>query len=138
MTSSRNGKIIPLEEYTKKNIYYRDVIHTTDTQQLVVMNIPEGKNIGLEIHPHTTQFFKIEKGRGEVVLGKTVYSVKQGDCIIVNPGIEHDVIARSRGGLRLFTIYSPPEHKPGTKQKSQTETIHKDSPPRGYRRYSVP
>ena len=61
MFSSKNGKVFNLEQYTKENKYYREVLHTTDTQQLVVMSIPKDRNIGLEIHPNTTQFFKFEK-----------------------------------------------------------------------------
>lgn len=97
------------------DIYYRKVIHTTETQQLVIMNIPKGQNIGMEIHEHITQFFKIEKGKGKVIINGKSFEIKENDFFIINPGEEHDVI--STNGLKLYTIYSPPEHPPNRKQK---------------------
>lgn len=91
------------------NTYYRKVIHTTDTQQLVIMNIPKGQSIGLETHPKTTQFFYIESGKGVATIGKKTYKFKSGESFVVNPGVEHDVKSESTT-LKLFTIYSPPEH----------------------------
>lgn len=102
-------------EVLENDTYYRKVIHTTETQQLVIMNIPKGQNIGMEIHPNITQFFKIEKGKGKAIINGKEYPIKKGDSFTVNPGEEHDVISNT--GLKLFTIYSPPEHPPNRKQK---------------------
>lgn len=108
-----------IEELTINNKNYRKVIHTTPQQQLVVMNIPNNTNIGLERHPHTTQFIRIEKGKGIAILQGKKYEISKDDFVMIPPNMEHDIISTSRNGLKLYTIYSPPEHRPGLVQKNK-------------------
>jgi len=105
-----------IEELTIKNKYYRKVINTTAQQQLVLMNIPNKINIGMEQHKMTTQFIRIEQGSGYVILNGEEYIIGPGDAIVIAPNVKHDVVSTSKTGLRLYSIYSPPEHKKGLKQ----------------------
>lgn len=106
-----------LDVLTKTNENYRKVLHTTKDQQLVLMSIPYNEEIGMEVHPSTTQFIKIEQGSCIVIIGKEKLKLKKGMCIVVNPNTYHNVISKSKKGLKLYTIYSPPEHKPNLVQK---------------------
>ena len=99
---------INLEEDTIANKAYRRVVYTTPQVQLVLMNIPTGVSIGLEKHKNTTQFIRVESGTGSARVGNKRYRLAPGDAIVVPPGVYHDV--KSTGNLKLYTIYSPPEH----------------------------
>lgn len=104
-------------EYVKKNTNYREVISTTHNQQLVVMCIPNNTSIGMEKHPKTTQFFHIVQGKGLAEVGNYTYELNVGDILVVPPGEYHNVTSKSPKGLKLFTIYSPPEHPHNLIQK---------------------
>ena len=108
-----------IEKITKTNKNYRKVIHTTKQQQLVIMNIPYNEEIGIEKHETTTQFIKIEQGKGEAIIKDKIYNIKSGDVVMVAPNTEHNIISRSKSGLKLYTIYSPPEHKKNLIQKNK-------------------
>lgn len=111
--------IANIEKLTIKNTNYREVVHTTKQQQLVVMSIPYGEEIGMEVHPSTTQFIKIEKGTGEAVIKNEHYRLSPGSIVIVPPNTKHNIISHAKNGLKLYTIYSPPEHKKGLIQKTK-------------------
>lgn len=104
-----------LDKITIMNKNYRHVLYTTTEQQLVVMSLNEGEEIGMEKHPHTTQFIKIEKGEADVIIKGKKFKVSKGDCVIVNKNIYHNIIAITP--LKLYTIYSPPEHPKGLIEK---------------------
>ena len=107
-----------IEKLTNQNTYYRKVISTTPQQQLVLMCLKPLEEIGMEKHPHTTQFIRVESGRGKAVVGKSTYRLSDDSFIIIPPNKCHNIINTSKTKpLKLYTIYSPPEHKPGTKQK---------------------
>lgn len=97
-----------IENDTMANTAYRRVIYTTPQTQLVLMNIPTGVSIGLEKHVRTTQFIRVESGRGTARIGGKKFRIKDGDALIVPPGVYHDV--KSTDNLKLYTLYSPPEH----------------------------
>lgn len=103
----------PIEQLTLSNQNYRHVLFTTPQQQLVMMYLPDTTEIGMENHPNTTQFIKIESGEGIAYVGKNLYHLKSGDSIVIPPGQNHNILANSKEGLKLYTIYSPPEHKDG-------------------------
>jgi mannose-6-phosphate isomerase-like protein (cupin superfamily) len=100
-----------LEQLTLENNDYRRVLYTTQQLQLVLMCIQPGGGIPREIHPFTTQFFRVEAGRGELRLahGHNV-RLEPGSFAIVPPNTEHEVLAFSAEPLRLYTVYSPPQH----------------------------
>lgn len=117
---------IDIEKETIKNRNYRKVLKTTSQMQLVLMNIPVGEDIPKEKHHKTTQFIRFEKGVGEVQIGRSGKKrcrVKDGDIVIIPAGTYHKVINKGRRPLKLYALYSPPEHKPGLVQKNKPDSI---------------
>ena len=117
------GYVGPIEKETEKNKSFRKVLFTGKYQQLVVMCLQPGEEIGNEVHPKVDQFFRIEKGKAKFVFnGTEEHLVGKGDAVVVPAGTEHNVINVSEGKkLRLYTIYAPPEHPDGTVHKIKAE-----------------
>lgn len=114
-----------IERETLKNTYYRRILHTNSMQQLVVMKILPKQEIGMELHPKTSQFIRVEHGKAMVVINSKKYILKDGDVVVIPPGTMHNVInIENRKSLKLYSIYSPPEHPSGTKQKHKPSTPH--------------
>lgn len=107
-----------IEDLTKSNTAYRKVLFTTAPQQLVLMSLKSGSEIGSEIHSDTTQFFRIEQGSGEAILGNNnkIFKIHDGMSIVVPPGIKHNIKNTGSSDLKLYTIYSPWHHPPNTMQ----------------------
>ena len=104
---------IDIEKATLENEDYRRVLYTPGYQQLVLMNIPIGEDIPLEVHEDVDQFFRIEAGQGEIRFGKNEYeiiSIKDGSGVTVRHGTYHRVVNTGNSPLKLYSIYSPPEH----------------------------
>jgi len=113
-----------IEEKTLANSNYRQVLYTGPKSQLVLMSLAPGEEIGEEIHEDHDQFFRFESGEGEVVVVDDVFTVRDGDCVVVPAGAKHNVINTSSTlPLKLYTIYSPPEHPDGTVQKTRVEAM---------------
>ena len=111
-----------IEKQTLKNSYFRKVLFTGIHSQLVVMNIKPGEEIGEEVHSDVDQFFRIERGLGKIIVEDTSYIVKDGDAVIVPSGSRHNVINTSdKQELKLYTIYSPPNHPDKTVHKTKDE-----------------
>ena len=107
-----------IENLTLKNLYYRKVIHTNPHQQLVLMSISPQQEIGMERHKTTSQFIRVEKGHGIAIVDGTRYLLKDGDAVVIPPDMYHNIINTSKTeSLKLYTIYSPPEHPPFTVEK---------------------
>ena len=106
---------ICIEKDTLSNTYYRKVISTTKDMQVVLMSLKPYEEIGLEKHSGS-QFIRVEQGNGSAIISKHRYLLKDGVAIIVPPNHLHNIIAGYKG-LKLYTIYSPPEHKKGTMEK---------------------
>ena len=106
-----------IEDITIENTNYRNVLWTkkdTGSLQLVVMSLKPLEAIDAETHSHTTQFIRVERGRGQAILGKDTLTLKSGDAIIIPPGTKHTIINKSKTkSLKLYTLYSPAEHKAG-------------------------
>lgn len=101
------------------NKNYRNVVYTVpDSMQLVLMNIPVNQGIPSEIHPHTTQLIRIEKGTALITIRKTKYQLETNDTIIIPPNTKHRVENIGNTTLKLSTIYTHPEHKDGLIQKT--------------------
>jgi mannose-6-phosphate isomerase-like protein (cupin superfamily) len=101
---------IDIDKLTDKNDAYRRVVWTTKQAQLVVMSIPKGDDIHFEVHPKTTQFIKIEKGQGFGDIEGQRYNLKDGESLFIPAGIHHYIKNTGKTSLKLYTIYSPPEH----------------------------
>lgn len=109
-----------LEKVTLENEAYRRVIETTKHTQLVLMRLAPNEEIGLETHPHTTQFIRVEGGTGTAIIGSHNYRLKDGDALIIPPKTRHNVKAGA-SGLGLYSLYSPPHHSPDTLQIEKPE-----------------
>jgi mannose-6-phosphate isomerase-like protein (cupin superfamily) len=109
------GYSTPIEEETLKNTDFRRVLYTGKYSQLVLMSLQPKQEIGMEKHDTVDQFFRFEQGEGKVIIDQTEYQVKDGDAVIVPAGSNHNVINTSQNqALKLYTIYSPPEHQDKT------------------------
>lgn len=116
------GFVGNIEELTQANNYFRQVIHTEQHSQLVLMSLGVGEEIGVEVHEIVDQFLRIESGVGKVILNGEEHPLKDGDAIMVPAGIEHNVINTSPDKqMKLYTVYSPAHHKDGTIHKTKAE-----------------
>ena len=114
------GYVGNIEEKTLNNDYFREVVFTGKYFQLVVMSLKPGEEIGSEVHKNVDQFFRVEKGRGKVVINGEENLFTNGVAIVVPAGSEHNVINISTSNdLKLYTIYSPPQHKDGIIHKTK-------------------
>ncbi len=115
-----------VENETLKNTDYRRVLYTGKHSQLVLMNLKPGEEIGEEVHNHLDQFFRFEEGEGKVVIDENQYFVEDGDAVIVPAGAKHNVVNISKSkDLKLYTIYSPPEHQDGTIRHTKADSLEK-------------
>ena len=118
------GYVGNIETATLGNSYFRQVIFTASHSQLVVMCLGPSEEIGSEMHPNVDQFFRIEEGEGKVVMNGEEHVVKNGDAIIVPAGTQHNIVnASATANFKLYTIYSPPNHKDGTVHKTKAEAL---------------
>lgn len=103
-----------IEQETLENTDYRRVVFTGNYTQLVLMNIQPGDEIGNEVHG-LDQFIRAEKGTGKVVLnGSDEYELAAEHAVIIPAGMQHNVINTGDEELKLYSLYSMPEHKHGT------------------------
>ena len=110
-----------IEKATLKNNYFRKVLYTGKHAQLVVMSLKPGEEIGLEVHKNVDQFFRFEQGEATVVINGEKFRVSFDDVIIVPAGSLHNITNTSTSDLKLYTIYSPPNHPGGTLHKTKKE-----------------
>lgn len=112
-----------LEEMTVKNRNFRQVLYTGKHSQLVVMSLAPGEEIGMETHSHLDQFFRFESGEGKVIVDGNEHTVKDGFGAIVPAGAEHNVVNTGTTPLKLYTIYSPPEHLVDTVRATKADAV---------------
>jgi mannose-6-phosphate isomerase-like protein (cupin superfamily) len=119
-----SGFYTHIEAETLENTFFRRVLFTGPNSQLVLMTLQPNEDIGSEVHPENDQFFRFEAGEGKVVIDGQEYMVKDGDCVIVPAGAEHNIInTLSTEMLKMYTIYSPAHHPDGTIHKTKAEAI---------------
>jgi mannose-6-phosphate isomerase-like protein (cupin superfamily) len=113
-----------IEKKTLINSNYREVVFTGTYCQLVVMSLSPGEEIGSEVHGAVDQFFRVEEGRGKVIINGIENEIKEGVAIVVPAGSEHNVVnGSSNSDLKLYTIYSPPQHKDGIIHKTKQDAM---------------
>ena len=117
------GFIDNIEEKTEQNNFFRQVLYTGKHTQLVVMSLLPGEEIGMEVHPQVDQFFRIEEGRAKVIIDGEEHEVDEGFAIIVPAGSQHNVINTGSNPLKLYTLYSPPNHPDGTIHPTRAEAM---------------
>lgn len=117
------GFVGDIENLTEKNNYFRQVLYTGKYAQLVVMCLQPSEEIGDEVHHTVDQFFRIEEGEAKFVFNeKEEHVAHAGDAVIVPAGTFHNVINTSaKEQLKLYTVYSPPNHPDGTVHKTKAE-----------------
>ena len=120
----------PLESLTLKNTCFRRVLYTGGHSQLVVMCLQPGEEIGNEMHAAVDQFFRVEQGEaGFVFYGKEPRLVRDGDAVLVPAGTYHNVLNTSKTiPLKMYTIYSPPNHADGTVHKTKADADAAEAP----------
>ena len=117
-----SGYLIDIEQKTLENENFREVLFTASHSQLVVMSLRPGEEIGLETHDEIDQFIRIEAGTGKALLNGEEKALADGSAVVIPAGTEHNVINTSQSeALKLYTIYSPPEHPDRTVHKTKAE-----------------
>ncbi|KEF39325.1 mannose-6-phosphate isomerase [Schinkia azotoformans MEV2011] len=135
---SLNGKVkdhgphpyvVNINDAAKENNTYRTAIWTGPHLQVTLMSIDVGGDIGLEVHPTTDQFLRIEQGRGVVRMGNNKNNltfekqVRKDSAIMVPAGTWHNVINTGNVPLKLYSIYAPPHHPYGTVHRTKAEAM---------------
>ena len=121
------GWVDDIEMATVSNSTFRTVLFTGTNMQLTVMRLGPGEEIGLEMHEDVDQFLRIEEGRARVTFGPSedevaeTHHVEDDWAVIVPAGTWHNVINAGEGDLKLYSLYSPPEHPDGTVHPTKAE-----------------
>ncbi|MFQ5662176.1 MAG: cupin domain-containing protein [Candidatus Paceibacteria bacterium] len=118
-----------IEEATKENTDFRRVLYTAKNSQLVLMSIKPGEEIGMEVHD-LDQFLRFEEGEGKAILDGVEAQVRDGSAVVVPAGTQHNFINTGDVDLKLYTIYSPPNHRHDvvhkTKEDAEADDEHFD------------
>ena len=115
------GFITDIEDRTEDNDAFRRVLYTGPHVQLVVMSIEPGDEIGEEVHEHTDQFFRVEQGKGEIVMDGRATGIESDMAMLVPAGTRHNIRNTGHRALKLYTLYAPPQHEPGTVHRTRAE-----------------
>ncbi len=107
------GYITNIEQVTLENTDYRRVLYTGKSSQLVLMCIMPGDEVGEEVH-ELDQFVRFEKGKGEVIFDGVIHTVSAEMAVIIPQRMKHNIINTGDEPLKLYSVYSPPEHKDKT------------------------
>jgi len=120
----KKGFVEDIEKETVKNTDFRRVLYTGNFSQLVLMCLKPGEEIGEETHNDVDQFFRFEEGEGVVTIDGVKHAVKDGSAVIVPNDANHNVLNTSgTEDLKLYTIYSPPEHQDGVVRRTREEAM---------------
>ena len=115
------GYIANIEQLTVENTNFRKVLYTGPCSQLVLMSIAPNEDIGEEVH-ELDQFIRCEAGQGKAVLDGVEHAISDGFAIVVPKGAMHNIINTSATeSLKLYTVYSPANHKDGTVHATKAE-----------------
>ncbi|TAK31868.1 MAG: cupin domain-containing protein [Chloroflexota bacterium] len=118
------GYVTNIEKRSLENGYFREVLFTGPHSQLVVMSIAPGEDIGMETHPQVDQFIRVESGKGKAILSGEEHDLEDGSAIVIPAGTEHNIVnASGSEPLKLYTIYSPPNHPDHTVHKNKAEAL---------------
>jgi mannose-6-phosphate isomerase-like protein (cupin superfamily) len=116
------GYSIDIEKKTVENTFFREVLFTAPNLQLVVMSLKPGEEIGMETHHKGDQFFRVEAGQGQAILDGEVTELSDGMIVVIPEGTEHNIVNTSADqDLKVYTLYSPPEHRDGVVHKTKAE-----------------
>lgn len=122
------GWVGEIEQATLENETFRTVLFTGSHTQLTVMSLKPDEEIGWEAHPNLDQFIRIEQGQGRVDFGLSEdhvdesHEVKDDWAIIIPAGTWHNVVNTGINDVKLYSLYSPPEHPPNTVHPTKADT----------------
>ena len=116
------GYVGDIEKATEENENFRRVLYTGKNSQLVVMSILPGEEIGEEVHD-LDQFIRIEEGNGKAVLDGVEHEIEDDWAVVVPAGMKHNIINTADEPLKLYTIYSPPEHRDGVVHATKEDAL---------------
>ena len=123
------GFVQNIEALAIKNDEFRRVLYTAKYCQLVVMSLKPKEEIGAEVHK-SDQFFRVEKGSGDLVLDGVRTQIREGFAVVVSGGMKHNIINTGTAPMKLYTIYSPPNHRDGvihhTRAEAEADNEHFD------------
>lgn len=118
------GYVTNIEARSLENSFFREVLFTGPHSQLVLMALKPGEDIGLETHGDVDQFIRVEAGHGKAILNGEEHALEDGSAVVIPAGTEHNIVNTSRSEpLKLYTIYTPPEHPDGTVHKTKAEAL---------------
>ena len=116
------GFVTNIERATLENEDFRRVLFTGPALQLVLMKLAPGEEIGDETHEDHDQFIRVEEGTGRAVLDGQMHPIEDGSAVVIPAGVRHNVINTSGdASLKLYTLYSPPEHAPNAVHHTRAE-----------------
>ncbi len=121
------GWVGDIQRTTLENTAFRTVVFTGEHTQLTVMRLAPGEDIGREAHPHLDQFLRIDSGRGRVEFGHSedavdeTHQVEDDWAIVVPAGVWHNVVNTGTSDVKLYSLYSPPEHPPNTIHETKAD-----------------
>jgi mannose-6-phosphate isomerase-like protein (cupin superfamily) len=116
------GYIGDIEKETKENNNFRKVLYTAKNSQLVIMCIQPGDEIGEEVHD-LDQFIRIEDGKGKAILDDVEHEIEDDYAVVIPAGVKHNVVNTGDGSLKLYTVYSPPEHRDGVVHETREQAM---------------
>jgi mannose-6-phosphate isomerase-like protein (cupin superfamily) len=137
-TTAIGAWVADIEAATLGNDNFRTVLFTGDHTQLTVMRLRAGEEIGWEAHDHLDQFLRIEEGQGRLDLGRDENTVSERHdvaddwAMIIPAGTWHNVVNTGDGDLRLYSLYSPPEHPDGTVHRTKAEADEAEAAEHGH------
>jgi mannose-6-phosphate isomerase-like protein (cupin superfamily) len=121
------GWVDDIEKLTLSNNNFRTVVHTGEHSQLTVMSVPPGGEVGWEAHEHLDQFLRLEQGKARIDFGTTKDAVDESQeveddwAFIVPAGVWHNVVNIGETDVKLYSIYSPPQHPDGTVHRTKAD-----------------
>lgn len=123
------GWVGDIERETLDNTTFRTVVFTGEHTQLTVMRLAAGEDIGREAHHDRDQFLRVEQGQARIELGRTedaideTHEVADDWAVIVPAGVWHNVVNTGNGELKLYSLYSPPEHPDGAVHVTKADAM---------------
>lgn len=117
------AKVVDVKEQAKESDAFRNVLFTGSKSQLVIMSLRPGEDIGEEVHETVDQLLYAVKGAGIAVIAGTEHAFEKGSVFCVPAGTRHNVKNASKEPLKLFTVYAPPQHAPGTVHHTKDDAM---------------
>jgi mannose-6-phosphate isomerase-like protein (cupin superfamily) len=112
-----------IEKLAMENVNFRTVLYTAKNCQLVVMSLKPNEDIGMEVH-HLDQFIRCESGQGKAILDGVEHEISAGFAVVVPAGANHNIVnTSSTEPMKLYTVYSPPNHMDGTVHVTKADAV---------------